>query len=60
MNEVKFKVNTLIENKKIIQTLQDPWDRLIRQVIDTQEREMRMALIKLGWTPPSDEANDER
>jgi len=55
MNKVQFKINTVTEGNKIIQTTQDPWGKVMRQVIDTQEREIRMALIKLGWTPPKND-----
>ena len=27
-------------------------DRVMRQVIDTREKQVRDALIALGWTPP--------
>ena len=57
MNKVQFKINTVTEGNKIIQTTQDPWGKVMRQVVDTQEREARMALIKLGWTPPSYDKN---
>lgn len=29
-------------------------EQLMRRVVDTQEKQIREALIKLGWTPPKD------
>lgn len=28
--------------------------RIMRHVMDTQDKQIREALIKLGWTPPDD------
>jgi len=55
MNKVQYKMDTSIFDMTIVQTVQDPFGNLTRRVIDTQEREMRMALIKLGWTPPKND-----
>ena len=54
MNKVQYKINTAIFDMSIVQTVEDPWGKLTRRIIDTQEREMRMELIELGWTPPKD------
>ena len=32
-------------------------ERLTRQIIDTQEQQVREALIVLGWTPPEEKTN---
>jgi len=32
-------------------------ERLTRQIIDTQEQQVREALITLGWTPPEEKTN---
>jgi hypothetical protein len=40
---------------KVVQELHSTnLDHLIRCVIDTQEQQIREALIALGWTPPSE------
>lgn len=44
-------------NGKIHQNL-DVFGQCMRSILDTQEKEARDALIKLGWTPPSREAGD--
>ena len=33
-------------------------ERLMRQVMDTKDQQIREALIKLGWTPPGAATTD--
>ena len=53
-----FEVTTkIIADDKILlevhSTLNGIRDDVIRRVMDTQEQQIRDALITLGWTPPS-------
>lgn len=47
---------TVTKDGKIIQQLDhiayDIHEQISRRVIDTQEQQVRDALIALGWTPP--------
>lgn len=33
-------------------------ERIVRQVLNTKEQQVREALIKLGWTPPEGATTD--
>lgn len=50
-------VTTATEDGKITQELYsvtpDLREQVIRRVMDTQEQQIREALIALGWTPPN-------
>jgi len=50
-------VTTPSENGKIVQETfsiaNGIRERIMRQVLDTSEQQIRDALIKLGWTPPN-------
>ena len=32
-------------------------DEVMRRVLNTQDQQVRAALVALGWTPPADEPN---
>ncbi len=56
--EYGFKVvTTPKENGEIVQELFSVHDSIMeqihRRVMDTQEQQIRAALIALGWTPPN-------
>jgi hypothetical protein len=55
-NDVSFKVDTFIEGDIIKQEVSTSFLNMhtivFRQIMDTQEEQIRQALIKLGWTPP--------
>ena len=40
-----------LESENMIQTI-------MRDVLDTKEKQIKQALIKLGWTPPNGEITD--
>ncbi len=56
-----YKVETEIEKSNIIQSIKlyDDISELVttisRRIINTEEQQIREALIKLGWTPPANE-----
>lgn len=43
--KITLEVNSLTEDK---------CTQIIRRVLDTQDLQIRKALIRLGWTPPTD------
>ena len=56
--ESGFEVTTkIIADDKILlevhSTLNGIRDDVMRRVMDTQEQQIRDALIQLGWTPPN-------
>ena len=56
--EMGFEVTTkIIADDKILleihSTLNGIRDDVMRRVMDTQEQQIRDALIQLGWTPPN-------
>jgi len=56
-NIFKVSVKTTISSgskitQKCHQEFNDQKDNFIRTVFDTQEKQLKEALIKLGWTPP--------
>lgn len=59
--KIKIKCDTEIKGKKIIQKIYIPDSSLFNgyevasRVMDTSEKEIKEALIRLGWTPPKDE-----
>ena len=58
--ESGFEVTTKIitDNKILIEvhsTLNGIRDDFLRRIVDTQEQQIRDALITLGWTPPNKE-----
>ena len=58
--ESGFEVTTKIitDNKILIEvhsTLNGIRDDVLRRIVDTQEQQIRDALITLGWTPPNKE-----
>jgi hypothetical protein len=50
------KSETVIHDKVIVQDLvyyeNNQRELVMRSIIDTMDRQIREALIKLGWTPP--------
>jgi len=53
-----YKIECTIQaDGKILQELgyfsDGIYTNIVRQVIDTQEQQIRDALVKLGWTPPN-------
>ncbi len=52
-DSLKLTVNTAIDNTTIKQEFVDVAGQMHRWVMDTRETQIREALIKLGWTPPS-------
>ena len=62
--EMGFEVTTkIIADDKILlevhSTLNGIRDDVMRRVMDTQEQQIRDALIALGWTPPKKEIAKE-
>lgn len=59
---MKFNLKTDIFNDKIIQELnyehKDIITKIFREMYDTQEKQLKEALIKLGWTPPIKDIKD--
>jgi hypothetical protein len=59
-NKLEFVVSTKIVDAKIIQAVVSPnmidgvHDTIRTLVINTEEKQLREALIALGWTPPAD------
>jgi hypothetical protein len=56
-NEISFEVNTEVFkngsiNLEITSQSSSIRGDIFRQVLNTQEEQIRQALIKLGWTPP--------
>ena len=43
-----FKIDSAIE----MRGMNDIRQHMTRMIIDTQDQQIRAALIKLGWTPP--------
>ena len=41
-----------VEQEVFLLHMDNARDLLVRHVIDTQEAQVRAALIQLGWTPP--------
>ena len=63
--ESGFEVTTkIIADDKILlevhSTLNGIRDDVMRRVMDTQEQQIRDALIALGWTPPNKELPNDR
>ena len=57
---MKITINTSVENDSIIfQEIKSEYEEITqiisRTIVDTKEKQLREALIKLGWTPPSQE-----
>lgn len=55
-------VNTSVLDNTVMQDIYSEFDgvreRMFSSVIDTREAQIRAALIKLGWTPPTEEERD--
>jgi hypothetical protein len=50
-----FRVDTeVFEDGKIVQSTTDLIGQTVRKVVETQDRQARLALIALGWTPPQE------
>ena len=47
-----FKQTIDYKNKTITHEFEDALKRLTKEVVDTKNKAVREALIKLGWTPP--------
>lgn len=57
--EMKVEIRTeIVDDKIIMQDFYSDFDGIIRHVsrgiMDASEKEIRKALVKLGWTPPKD------
>lgn len=56
MTDYKFKIDTFVLNNKIVTEIiglaDDIMGSTVRKVIDLQDKQIRNALIQLGWTPP--------
>ena len=54
---MKYKIETdIYENCDIVQTLHNGLtDYVTKWICKTRDKEIKEALIKLGWTPPKDE-----
>lgn len=50
----KIEQEVIIQETEMIDSLSGIVSRLTRSVVDTQDSQMRQALIALGWTPPPD------
>jgi hypothetical protein len=57
----RFKLTTKYADHIIVQELAsldgDIENPMTREVFDLRDEQMRVALIKLGWTPPDSERN---
>lgn len=51
--EIKGKI--IMQRAVLLNTKRPDGEELFRRVCDTSEKELRDALIKLGWTPPEPE-----
>jgi hypothetical protein len=57
---MKYVITTSIEGNKIIQEgryedeLNSVRTKMVRKILNTEEQQVKDALIKLGWTPPKD------
>ena len=61
MDSLNFEVSTkFFPDGRIEQELVDIRGRIMRQVIDTQDQQIKEALIKLGWTPPDKQEADQQ
>lgn len=47
-----YKVTTDFDNGLIRQTVSYDGTAFVQMVLDTRERQVRDALIAMGWTPP--------
>lgn len=48
-----FRIDTeVFEDGKIVQSTTDLIGKTVRKVVETQDHQVRLALIALGWTPP--------
>lgn len=60
---IKFGVDTTVIGNEIRQEFYKEHENvrttIMRQVMDVAERDVRNALIKLGWTPPPERGQDE-
>ena len=55
----KFTINTFIEpDSVIVQETTDLVGKIHRKVIETQDDQVRKALISLGWKPASESVYD--
>lgn len=56
MSTIKYGVNTTIEGLLIRQntSIGGLITSITTRIVDTQDHQLREALIKLGWTPPND------
>lgn len=50
----EYKVTTDFDNNLIRQTVAYDGRAFVQMVMDLRERQIREALIALGWTPPED------
>lgn len=54
--DLNISSEAVIAGDKVVQDVYSDFggvrERLLRQVLDTSEAQVRAALIKLGWTPP--------
>lgn len=53
---VSFSVTTNVEGAKITAEtkIQGMFNQFYKRVVETEDEQIREALIHLGWTPPSD------
>lgn len=59
MENTKFEIKTQVIDNAIIEQetlsiVHDYKEQVVRQLFDTREKQIREALIKLGWTPPKE------
>ncbi len=54
----KLDVQTSFTNDGLIKQTTEIGGQIIRTVINTQDEQIRNALIGLGWTPPEQERNN--
>lgn len=56
-DSVKLRLDCSYNSEGVIElTTHGFFDNIVKKVIDTQEQQVREALIALGWTPPKDPA----
>ena len=50
----KWKMDSCLVGSELTITTKDICDRVTKQTVDFENKQVRLALIKLGWTPPKE------
>ena len=54
-NDLKITVETKVDDDGLIHITTDFMGNVTREICNTKDQQIRNGLIKLGWTPPSDD-----